>query len=297
MVFGMSVATSSVLNAQVIPAQLLEWTIQHLDNKDCEKAEETYKMYQEKVPEGSLEVERLIAKCREEQQQTEKDPTQQDISVQREHHKDKNAPNEKSKNENKFKDFLKDRNNPYCKAERNRYIAWTIVGAGYPWNVTMGVEMRGGGILGIGGYADIGVDISSYLYKYTLTNWQGSNNFKTRSDENIIQCHFKYIGGFRLFYKGLFLSLGYGSISRVKPVIFEGDNLDEDSYEEQRDEYLSKFEKGHGLHFNVGYNLCTTSWYGFFLGVSGGIAYDVVNKIVVPSFNLKLGMTFDWEQY
>ena len=92
-----------------------------------------------------------------------------------------------------------------------------------------------------------------------------------------------------MFYKGLFLSLGYGSIGKVANVKFELGEYTEDVIKERT-------RIGHGLCFNVGYNLITNAP-GFFLGVSGGLTYDVVNKVVAPSVSLKMGMSFEWEKY
>ena len=252
--------SSTLLYAQYTADDYLKWTMQHLDNHDCDKAMETYGLYKEIVSEGNAEVEKKIAQC-------QTPPPHED---------------------NKFKELIRNMDNPYCKAKRNRYIAWTCVGAGYPWDVTMGIELRAGGILGIGGYADIGVGISRYQFKYMINQ---DNDIISNKKVNV-HPRFGYAGGVKLYYKGLFLSLGYGSISRVKPVSLEYDSVD-DYWEHSADDLL-KIEKGHGVHINVGYNLCTSA-NGFFLGISGGIAYDVVNKIVVPSFKLKLGIAFDWK--
>jgi len=49
--------------AQHTASELLEWTRQHLDNGDCEKARATYELYKDKVPAGDAEVERRIDEC------------------------------------------------------------------------------------------------------------------------------------------------------------------------------------------------------------------------------------------
>ena len=51
------------LHAQYTPDDYLNWTRQHLDNGDCEKARATYELYKEKVPAGKADVERRIAEC------------------------------------------------------------------------------------------------------------------------------------------------------------------------------------------------------------------------------------------
>ena len=49
--------------AQHTASELLEWTRQHLDNGDCEKARATYELYKDKVPAGDAEVEQRIDEC------------------------------------------------------------------------------------------------------------------------------------------------------------------------------------------------------------------------------------------
>lgn len=250
---------------------------QELDNSNCEAAQTFYDTYKRLSHDSVPDLERRIKDCFNPPKGAAHKPKGEKKQV-------------KQKKEGEVSNILKDRDNAYCKSGRNRYIAWTIVGAGYPWNVTMGVELRAGGILGIGGYADIGVDISRYQFKYVISQ---DNDIISNKKVNV-HPRFGYAGGVKLYYKGFFLSLGYGSISRVRPVSLEYDSVDD--YWEHSDDDLSKIIKGHGVHINVGYNLCTSA-NGFFLGISGGIAYDVVNKLVVPCFNLKLGMTFDWKKY
>lgn len=52
------------LFAQYTAADYLDWTKKHLDNGNCDDAEETYALYKEKVPQGNVEVEQRIAECR-----------------------------------------------------------------------------------------------------------------------------------------------------------------------------------------------------------------------------------------
>ena len=51
------------LHAQYTPDDFLNWTRQHLDNGDCEKARATYELYKDKVPAGNAEVKRRIDEC------------------------------------------------------------------------------------------------------------------------------------------------------------------------------------------------------------------------------------------
>jgi len=66
--FGVLMLTSPVLHAQYTPDDYLNWTRQHLDNRDCEKARATYELYKDKVPAGNAEVERRIDECGREPQ-------------------------------------------------------------------------------------------------------------------------------------------------------------------------------------------------------------------------------------
>lgn len=232
---------------------------EQLSKGECEKAERNYRHYKELAHDSLPQLHRQIQEC---------------IRVQTEaqHHVDTeivfvpvqvstSEPKDEPKKENKFKDFLKDRNNPYCKAGRNRYIAWTYIGGGYPWNLGMGVELRGGGILGVGGYADVGMGLS----------W-------LNAQETVVS--FRYVGGIRLYYKGVFLSLGYGSVALTNKTA---------DYE----------IGGHGLYSHIGYNGVSIDrdGNGPFWGISGGIAYDVVNKLLYPSVCVKLGWAFNWKKY
>ncbi len=133
--------------------------------------------------------------------------------------------------------------------------------------------------MGLGGYADIGVDFSS------INDYDNYHRY-------IDKVTFHWDGGFRFYYKGLFLSFGYGTIGRNGDV--EVSSSLEESFND--DAIKKKLRVGNGPNFNVGYNLVTSEW-GFFLGISGGFAYDIVNKVVVPAFNLKLGMSFEWKKY
>lgn len=264
---------------------------EQLGKGECEKAERNYRHYKELAHDSLPQLHRQIQECIRVQKEAQHyvDTEIVFVPVQVSTSEPKVEPKEEPKKENKFKDFLKDRNNPYCKAGRNRYIAWTIVSAGYPWNVGTGVELRGGGILGLGGYADIGVDFS----RFSCTINDYDNNYRPHSWHNdLTKVTFHWDGGIRFYYKGLFLSFGYGTIGRNGAVEIAF-SLGESSNDEA---IKKKLRVGHGPNFHVGYNMVTSEW-GFFLGVSGGLTYDVVYKVVAPSVNLKLGMSFEWKKY
>jgi len=182
-----------------------------------------------------------------------------------------------SKEKQHRKSVFKDES--YSGSNKNKYIAWNIVGVGYPWNIVSGVEYRGGGVVGFGLYGDIGADFTSTsVGKYghcTITN-------------------FRYAGGLKFYpYMGLFLDFGYGTIVPTTADV-------QYSYylyigKDDKREIRKMISTGHGLLLHAGYNLVTgdlSKNAGFFLGFSGGLSYDVVNKKTSPSINLKFGMAW-----
>lgn len=270
---------------------------EQLGRGECDKAQRNYKHYKELAHDSLPQLYRQIQECirvqTEARQQVDTEIVF--VPVQVPTSEPKVELNEEPKKKNKFKDFLNDRDNPYCKAGRNRYVAWAVASAGYPWNVGTGIELRGGGVLGIGGYADIGMDFSPITcavhYVDVYHNITGEPFFEDR----IIKTSFRYIGGVRLFYKGIFISVSYGSVAKVKAnVSLEYDGDYSRNYAKDARKIV---QNGHGPQVHVGYNLVTPSANGFFLGISGGLAYDVANKVVTPSVNLKMGMSFEWKKY
>lgn len=262
---------------------------EQLSKGECEKAERNYRHYKELAHDSLPQLHRQIQECIRVQAEAQHHVDTEIVFVPVPTSEPKVELKEEAKKENKFKDFLKDRDNPYCKAKRNRYIAWAVAGAGYPWNVATGIELRGGGLLGFGGYADFGMDFS----RFSCTINDYDNYYRPHSwHKDLTKVTFHWDGGVRLFYKGLFLSFGYGTIGRNDDVEVAF-SLDESSDD---DAIKKKLRVGHGPNFHVGYNLVTSEW-GFFLGISGGFAYDVVDKVVSPAVSLKIGMSFKWRKH
>lgn len=212
-----------------------------------------------------------------------------------------------------FEPFTKCDNNS---RNGNKYIAWNIVGAGYPWNLVSGLEFRYGKKVGFGAYLDLGLDFThvkiaqceSIRQDPSSNSYVPYNVYENRSTARIA---FHYSGGLKFyFYKGLFLDIGYGTISQ--PVgqtycvnnggwtfVYLPDDLDMNEYKTSTEFDKSIAKKlvqgnGHGLLFHAGYNLVTNleGGTGFFFGVSAGASYDVVNKVIEPSFMLKLGVAW-----
>jgi hypothetical protein len=252
------------LNAQTDSTYYLHKALQKLEEGDCEAAQKSYNIYKELDGEEKPSVQISIDDCF--------------------------AGKQQQSNSKKSKIDLTD--NSYCKANKNRYIAWTISGAGYPWNLVTGIEFRGGNIIGIGLYGDIGMDFTSVTAVYTeYSKTHDVYGHTTKTS-------FRYAGGLKFYpYKGLFLDCGYGTIApaTAKVQYNFGGSIDSNEAKTIRE----KVTTGHGILFHAGYNYVTelpTPGLGFFLGVNGGASYDVVNHVFAPSINLKFGMAFGWKK-
>lgn len=230
----------TTLVAQSDYSNYLDESMKELGKGNCEGAQKLYNVYKELSGQSKPSVQVLIDDCK--------------------------AEKKMSKKSNKTGVDLED--NSYCRDGKNRYVAWGIAGAGYPWNLVSGVEFRGGNLIGVGFYGELGMDFTACSYHYQ--KYEETATF------------FHYAGGIKFYpYRGLFLDAGYGTIS--KPV---------DKSEK------SNVGHSHGVLFHAGYNLVTnlSGGYGFFLGVNGGASYDVINKVFAPSVNLKIGIAWKWEK-
>ena len=172
-------------------------------------------------------------------------------------------------------------NNPYFLENRNKYIAWAFLGGGYPWNLVSSIEFRTGGIIGVGLYGDVGADFMRIIVN------DGNDNFAYTT-----KTMFRYAGGVKFYmYKGLFLDIGYGTISQPT------DEVTYDFYlllSDDESTLVKKMasESSHGLLFHLGYNFVenlSKEAKGVFIGINGGVTYDITNKEFAPSINLKIG--------
>jgi len=196
-----------------------------------------------------------------------------------------NTPSQDTESQHSKKDFM---DNSYCRANKNRYVAWNIAGAGYPWNLVTGVEFRGGGIVGVGLYGEVGMDYTTIEYSYY--------SYSDRYSDKTLKTAFRYAGGVRFYpYKGLFLDCGYGTIAKS---FVDGVSVGSSNSSDRENNAKKAVENSHGILFHAGYNLVTdlSCDAGFFLGLSGGASYDVVNKVFAPSINLKIGVAWGWEK-
>lgn len=104
------------LAAQSDYSSYLDQSMNELGKGNCEGAQKWYNVYKELSGETKSSVQTLIDDCKaEKMKQSEKKKSKIDLM-----------------------------DNSYCRANKNRYVAWSIAGAGYPWNLTTGIEFRGG---------------------------------------------------------------------------------------------------------------------------------------------------------
>ncbi len=192
----------------------------------------------------------------------------------------------------------------YFESKKNNYIAWNILGAGYPWNIVSGIEYRGGGVIGFGIYGDIGLDFTSITYEEYNGHyiWVGGTNTEfvkdTRAFSHVCKTTFRYAGGLKFYpFKGLFVDIGYGTIAstsaRVEKMVTGTPYAFVDKNEAE--EIREQITVGHGILFHAGYNLVTgdlSKKAGFLFGINGGLSYDVVNKKTSPSINIKFGIAW-----
>lgn len=183
---------------------------------------------------------------------------------------------------------------------KERYVAWRIVGAGYPWNLTSGVNFRYGfyEFLGIGAYLDLGADFTHV--NVTLVS---GDKAKTTS------CHFHYSGGVKFYpYRGLFVDCGFTSKTPAHQNVLA--NLKISSFDKDSDGWLKNsssaakiiknaIEQSNAIMFGVGYDLVTNrndkfSNDGFYLGVSVGAMYDINSKKFSPTASLRIGVAWSY---
>ena len=195
------------------------------------------------------------------------------------------------------------KNDSYCERKQNNYIAWNIIGAGYPWNIVTGFEYRGGGVIGFGIYGDIGIDFTKITYEEYNGHyvWKGGTDTELVKDDRafdyVVKKDFRWAGGLKFYpYKGVFVDFGYGTIAstsaRVEKKVMGTPYAFADDHKEEIFEQISV---GHGILFHAGYNLVTgdlSKKAGFLFGINGGLSYDVVNKKTSPSINIKFGIAW-----
>lgn len=184
--FAVFVMFTFSLYAQSEPADFLKKAKEKLEEGDCDGAQTYYNVYQNSSlkldPNVRLDtsVQRLIEECKKKEAETKKPKPSQKVSL------DVNTNNSGKPNKKKI-DW---KGNDFCKDGKNNFIAWTVLGVGYPWGLVSGLESRVGGIIGIGLYGDMGVETDP------------EDDFK-----------FRYAAGIKFYpYNGLFMDFGYGTI-------------------------------------------------------------------------------------
>lgn len=185
--------------------------------------------------------------------------------------------------------------NDYVDNERNKYVAWGIVGASYPWNVNSSIEFRCGNTVGFGLYGELGVGVSKLDIK-ALHHPDSEIRLQQDKLQNKIFGFFSYSAGIKFFpYRGLFIGCGYGSYLKY-PLKIE---CPDENTGEQNIDYCKDAMRNpnSGVQCLLGYDFVNKMKYNssFYLGVKGGIIYDINNKLIVPLVGLKLGIAFSYK--
>lgn len=175
---------------------------------------------------------------------------------------------------------------------KERYVAWRIVGAGYPWNLTSGINFRYGfyEFLGVGAYLDLGAD-------FTHINVLSSGEYYKTTG-----CHFHYSGGVKFYpYRGLFVGCGFTSIApavqKVSVNYYVSHNSDGWVKGSDAKSIQNLVNQSNGVAFGVGYDLVTNrnnGGSGFYLGLNAGAVYDIQNKTISPTASLRIGVAWGY---
>lgn len=271
-----------------------------------------------------------------------------DISIQRmEEYKEKHAAEFKAKEreeakrakESEREDRRYERQkrlngNDYVYNGRNKYVAWGVAGATYPWDLNTSIEFRYGSSVGFGMYGEVGVGFS----KLNITNLSNivdcarpdcgrhisyydyeedtyfSEDFEPSQGK--IVTYLMYSVGLKFFpYRGLFIGCGYSSYMPflmniecpedylpdtypfLEEVVPDYDRTYVRNTEFCEDAIRNKKVNG-GMQFMLGYDFVSKmvdTNVGFYVGVKGGIIYDIKNKAIVPLAGLKLGLAFGYK--
>lgn len=246
-----------------------------------------------------------------------------DISIQRmEEYKKKHAAEFKAKEREEARRAREERlkNNDYINNRRNKYVAWGIAGATYPWDLNTSIEFRYGNTVGFGLYGGVGMGFT----KLDVSNYNNLHQWIRPNYDKEVHCNFSYSAGLKFFpYRGFFIGCGYGSYIKYPMSIecpedyinkkiaqynsdgyFVG-NVEAPDYEatgkrneEFCEDVLKNRKMNHGMQFILGYDFVSKmvdTNVGFYLGVKGGIIYDIKNKAIVPLAGLKLGLAFSYK--
>ena len=269
---NLGIANSEVI-ASSIAAQL---DLLSIDQKDEQIQEEKRKEEERIRKEKRKEEERIQEEKRKEEERIQEEKRKEEERIRKEK-REKEEAKERKRREKEYERA----NNPYFLENRNKYIAWAFLGGGYPWNLVSSIEFRTGGIIGVGLYGDVGADFMRIIVN------DGNDNFAYTT-----KTMFRYAGGVKFYmYKGLFLDIGYGTISQPT------DEVTYDFYlllSDDESTLVKKMasESSHGLLFHLGYNFVenlSKEAKGVFIGINGGVTYDITNKEFAPSINLKIG--------
>ncbi len=179
---------------------------------------------------------------------------------------------------------------------KDKYVAWRIAGAGYPWNLTSGVNFRYGfcDFLGVGAYLDLGADFTHVSVDYTRLKSDG--RIDNEGTNEMTSCYFHYSGGVKFYpYRGLFIDCGFTSKSpayqRVSATYYYGKLV------ECEKTINGAIGQSNAVMFGVGYDLVATEYgdVGFYMGVSVGAMYDINSKKFSPTASLRIGVAWPYD--
>jgi hypothetical protein len=166
------------------------------------------------------------------------------------------------------------KNSIYFQKCHNNYLGWGMLNVGYPLKIGTSLVGRHLGLVGIGYYFNIGVDI-----------WFTPEEFDYYYD-NICRLH--YAVGIRFFpFNNIYISAGYGTMG------MEWIN----SYNESNGVFgTTGGYQPSGIITSMGYDLLVgnmSKGVGFLLSMEIGAGYDVfIKKWRFPIANMKIGLGF-----
>lgn len=224
------------------------------------------------------------------------------------------------KRQKKWKSYS--RNKSFYDNSQNNYIGWGLISTGYPWRFGTTINGRHGGIVGVGYYLSVGIDIiKQTVLPYnsepiTDESWIHYNSLYHRSSEREIPTYyhdheaygyyvpFHWAVGIKFFpYKTFYLSCGYGTIggyNQLQDFAAVISTMDQYGYYD----YMYSFDcykrqlQNKGLILNIGADIVPNTQgenpqsVDFFMTVNAGVSYDFEHHRWDPSIGVQMGMEF-----
>jgi hypothetical protein len=163
------------------------------------------------------------------------------------------------------------RSSKFLDRKHNSYLAWGVLSAGYPWNFGTNFLGRHGGVVGIGYYLSVGVELGGEVER--------------NGTETVNPLH--YSAGLKLFpYKSFFVSGSYGTLGCEKVSRFNNSDgrWGTDGIRQRK-----------GFSLMAGYDVLSTSGLddgGMMLSLGAGMACDTFMREWLPVISMKWGVAF-----